>query len=196
MHLPTRRRGNDNPSLLDLLFTDEAMRISDISRHAPLGKSDHDIITFKFHSYMNFSKSKERFIYDRADFRAMRNQLIETNWSEKYLLSGQNKTVEESWRTIKSKLIDLRNQFVPKTKASNIPTWRDKGCVPISKSLQEAIQNKKTSHRHWMSSKTSSDAEDTRKAYTKARNKVKTFIDAESKKKLREGYCTEVQKQS
>ena len=70
-HLPTRRRGNDNPSLLDLLFTDEAMQISDISHHAPLGKSDHDIITFKFHSYLDFSKSKERFIYDRADFRAM-----------------------------------------------------------------------------------------------------------------------------
>ena len=135
MHLPTRRRGNDNPSLLDLLFTDEAMQISDISYHAPLGKSDDDIITFMFHSYLDFSKSKERSIYDRADFRAIRNQLIETNWSEKYLLSGKNKPVEDLWTTIKSKLIDLRNNFFPKTKASNIPTWRDKGCVPISKSL-------------------------------------------------------------
>ena len=52
MHLPTHRRGNDNPSLLDLLFTDEAMQISDVCHHAPLGKSDHDIIIFKFHSYL------------------------------------------------------------------------------------------------------------------------------------------------
>ena len=33
-----------------------------------------------------------------------------------------------------------------------------------------------TTHRHWMSSKTSSDDEDTRKVYTKARNKVKTLM--------------------
>ena len=41
---PTRRRGNDEPSLIDLLFTDEAMQVSDISYHAPRGKSDHSVI--------------------------------------------------------------------------------------------------------------------------------------------------------
>ena len=50
MEVPTRKRGNDEPSLLDLLFTNEALQISDISHHAPLGNSDHDVITSKFRS--------------------------------------------------------------------------------------------------------------------------------------------------
>ena len=83
----------------------------------------------------------------------MKNQLVEIRWKEEYLRSGQNKTGEKLWRTLKSKLVDLRNRFVPKTKASNIPKWREKGCVPVSKALQEAIRNKKATHYRWMSAK-------------------------------------------
>ena len=43
---PTRRRGSDNPSLIDLLFTNEALQVSDVEYHAPLGKSDHCIIFY------------------------------------------------------------------------------------------------------------------------------------------------------
>ena len=113
---------------------------------------------------------------DRADFGALKIQLVEIGWKEEYLRSGQNKTVEELWRTLKSNLVDLRNRFVPKTKASNIPKWRERGYVPVSKSLQEAIRNKKITHRRWMSAKTRSDAEDTHKVYAKTRNKVKTLM--------------------
>ena len=42
----TRRRGNDNQSLLDLIFTNEAMRVSDIQHHSPLGKSGHSVVSF------------------------------------------------------------------------------------------------------------------------------------------------------
>ena len=34
----SRRRGNDEPSLIDLIFTDEALQVSDVSHHAPLGR--------------------------------------------------------------------------------------------------------------------------------------------------------------
>ena len=33
--LPTRRRGNDEPSLIGLLLTGEIMQVSDITHHAP-----------------------------------------------------------------------------------------------------------------------------------------------------------------
>ena len=48
LQLPTRRRGNDEPSLIDILLTDEIMQVSDITHHAPLGKSGHSVITFMF----------------------------------------------------------------------------------------------------------------------------------------------------
>ena len=44
----SRRRGNDEPSLIDLIFTDELMHISNVCHPSPLGKSDHNVITFNF----------------------------------------------------------------------------------------------------------------------------------------------------
>ena len=75
MSLPARRRGNDQPSLLGLLFTNEAMQISDIYHHAPIGKSDHDVISFKFHAYIDFTKPNQRYVYNRADYEAMKKHL-------------------------------------------------------------------------------------------------------------------------
>ena len=40
---PTRSWSTDNPSLIDLVLTNEIMQVSDIEYHAPLGKSDHVI---------------------------------------------------------------------------------------------------------------------------------------------------------
>ena len=45
---PTRCRGNDDPSIIDLLFTNEEMQISNLEHHSPLGASDHSVITFDF----------------------------------------------------------------------------------------------------------------------------------------------------
>ena len=80
----SRRRGNDEPSLIDLVFTDVAMQVSDIEHHSPLGKSDHNVITFKFHCYLDCAKPKAKYVYGKADFDAMRRNLVDTNWEEQY----------------------------------------------------------------------------------------------------------------
>ena len=123
------------------------------------------------HTWTIWNQQRDLSLIERTG--AMTNELEEIRWKEEYLRSGQNKTVEELRRTLKPKLVDLRNRFVPKTKVSNKSKWRENGCVPISKSSQEAIRNKKT-HSHWVSAKTRSNAENAHKAFTKARNKVKT----------------------
>ena len=48
----TQMRGNDDPSTLDLIFTDEAIQVSNIFHHAPLGKSDHSVVILKFQCYL------------------------------------------------------------------------------------------------------------------------------------------------
>jgi len=85
---PTRRRGTDEPSLIDLVFTDEAMHVSDITHHAPLGKSDHSVIAFKFNCYLDYSKPKKRFIYEKANYEGMKNHLNSTNWITNIMQSG------------------------------------------------------------------------------------------------------------
>ena len=44
---PTRGRGTNDPSLLDILFTSNEENIESIELHAPLGKSDHSMIKVK-----------------------------------------------------------------------------------------------------------------------------------------------------
>ena len=88
MTKPTRRRGNDEPSLLDLLFTNEALQVSDIHHLAPLGKSDHDVITFKFNAYLDFTKPKKSYVFEKGDYIAMKARLRELNWKEVLLETG------------------------------------------------------------------------------------------------------------
>ena len=44
---PTRFRGNDEPSILDLVFTDEEGMIDNINHQSPLGMIDHEVLEFK-----------------------------------------------------------------------------------------------------------------------------------------------------
>ena len=178
----SRRRGNDKPSLIDLIFTDEEMQVSEVIHHAPLGKSDHDVITFKFNCYLDSSKPKDVFVYAKADFESMRRELTESDWEEIYLSDGGEKSVEDLWHTLKLKLLELRNKFVPKQKFSTKVSWKEIGGFPINEELQVAIRNKRTAHRHWMSKKNYDDAHIARLNYTKARNKV-TKLMRQSKRK-------------
>ena len=68
----TRKRVNDEPSRLDLIFTDEEIQISDVKYYSPLGKSDHNLIAFNFHCYLDYSKPKEKFQYAKGDYDGMR----------------------------------------------------------------------------------------------------------------------------
>ena len=159
----SRRRGKDEPSLIDLIFTDEALQVSDVLHHAPLGKSDHDVITFKFKCYLDYSKPKVSYSYEKADYESMRRELAISNWEEEYMVSGSNKNVEELWNILKSKLMDLRGKFV------NLK-------LPHNKQLQDAIRGKHTTHRQWMSARKRSDANDARLRYIRERNKVKSLL--------------------
>ena len=46
--LPTRCRGTDRPSTIDLALTNEEKPIGNLSHLAPLGKSDHCFLSFEF----------------------------------------------------------------------------------------------------------------------------------------------------
>ena len=141
------------------------MQVSDIENHAPLGKSDHCVITFKYHCY------------HKTDFNSLRRQLL-SNWTEKFMIQNQSKSVDGLWSPFKSEIHEIWNNFVPK-QLSGISSWKTKGSVLIHQVLRDAIRNKSKLHRRWISPKNVlnvSGAENVRQAYTKARNKVKTMI--------------------
>ena len=53
---PTRQRGTNTPSLLYLIISNEADMVSDIEYQSPLGKSDHSLLSFTYHCYLDNSK--------------------------------------------------------------------------------------------------------------------------------------------
>jgi hypothetical protein len=52
VNFPTRFRGDDEPSLLDLVFTNEEHMVDNIYSVAPLGKSDHVGVVWTYQCYM------------------------------------------------------------------------------------------------------------------------------------------------
>ena len=177
---PTRCRGKDKPSLIDLLFTDEEMNVSDIQQHSPLGKSDHSVIVFNYHCYLNYSKPKDSFSYSKGDYNSMRENMDESEWKKKFMENANSQNVEEM-SSLKNKLKEMVEQFIPKVTTTGKPSWSDKGVFPVSEKSLDAIREKKRSHRKWIAALKNGDAENERLLYCKARGKVKTVLRKEKR---------------
>ena len=81
---PTRARGNNKPSTIDLVFTNDNDIVESIEFSPPLGASDHCCIHTKIECYPVFDGSdKIVFKYDKADFTKMRETLA-INWEKNY----------------------------------------------------------------------------------------------------------------
>ena len=141
---PTRSWSTDNPSLIDSVLTNEVMQVSHIEFHAPLGKTDHCVITFKYHWITpNWKKDMSAI---KTDFNSMRRQLALSNWTEKFMTQNQSRSVEELWNSFKSEIGEILDKFVPK-QLSGIPSWKTKGSVTINQVLRSPIWNKSKLHR-------------------------------------------------
>ena len=163
------------PSLIDLILTNEELQVSDVIHQSPLGKSDHSVISFNYHCYLNYSKPKTCYQYHKTDFVGMINELETSEWKESFLQDASVELPEALWMNFKSKLIDLRNRFVPKREIKN-ETKNMKGSFPISKTLQIAIKEKHSIHRRWIRSRRRGSLSVTRETYNKARKKVKQMM--------------------
>ena len=178
----TRMRGNDEPSTLDLVFTDEVLQVSDLVHHAPLGKSDHSVVTFKYQCYIDYGKPKEKYIYTKADWNGMKNDSENDKWEQNFMELCEKISEEDQWQSIKLHINYLKDKYVPKSKVSGNPTWNEKGNIPVDKKLREAIRNKHAEHRHWIAKKKRGMGDSTRIAYTKARNKVTQLMRKATRK--------------
>ena len=169
---PTRSRGSDNPSTIDLILSNEQDQISKLKYSTPLGKSDHSVLTFVFHCYLDIKENSTKYMYERADYAAMNNYLNGIEWSKGFIATKNGKSVDNLWNEVKDMLLFLRDQYVPK-KTSGIPTWRKKGNMPIKVEIRNMIKEKKRLHRRWIRSKNEARREDLRKQYVNVRNKLK-----------------------
>ena len=66
------------------------MQVSDIEYHAPLRKSNHCVITFKYHCYLDYSQP-EKDVYHKTDFNSMRRPLVLYSCTEKSMIQNHGK---------------------------------------------------------------------------------------------------------
>ena len=108
---PTRGRGTDQPSLLDLLFTSNEDSIENIEMYAPLGKSDHSLIKFLYRSFPE--KIPEKFVcnYAKADFELMKRKL-DINWE--MFFQGYTDDINKLWERFVEKYNEADRECIPK----------------------------------------------------------------------------------
>ena len=83
----TRCRIDQEPSLLDLIFTNEESMVDNLEFNAPLGKSDHVSILWTFYSYTDVKTGEnlsDKRSWYKADFKAINEQFASVEWERKF----------------------------------------------------------------------------------------------------------------
>ena len=79
----TRWRNSQTPSRLDWVFTNEEFLVDDLSILAPLGKSDHAVLSFSFVSKteLRYPTSNKRWNFKRLNVLALQDYLQQVDWN-------------------------------------------------------------------------------------------------------------------
>ena len=87
-NLPTRFRGDDEPSTIDLIFTNEENMVSDLEYTSPVGKSDHCVLLFRFncHTIIKHEKKTKR-LYKQANYGQIIHDINSINWMSMTLMT-------------------------------------------------------------------------------------------------------------
>ena len=150
------------------------MQVSNLSHLSPLGKSDHDVLVFDYHGYLDHTKPREQFMYTKGDFSSMRDDPTNAAWREEFLRSANTLTLRELWDRLKAKVHELRGRYIPKSKVS-LRSWK-KGSFPLDDKTRDAIRIKDKKHRLWMTTRDTVEWQKAKDEYTKARNKANSLL--------------------
>ena len=135
----TRQRGSDNPSNLDLIFSNEEDMISDIKIEAPLGRSDHSIIYFNFNSMTETSPPQFKTVYQKGDYEKLKNILSKHDWEN---LKQQSNDIDKQWDVFKNIFLDAENQCVPRKLTYVNGKLSKKFSIPLDKKTLAKIKKK------------------------------------------------------
>ena len=110
---PTHFRGDQNPNILDLIFTNEENVFENIEVDAPVGKSHHAVLTFQINCYCeNIQYEKEILLLNKGRYGDLNNELANIDWDQKLM----DKNVEQQWGTFEDIIVDCITKHVPKRK--------------------------------------------------------------------------------
>ena len=168
---PTRGRGNDTPSTLDLLLTRGDDIVEDLTIESPLGKSDHAVIRAKLVcNFQGMPITKTRFQYDKADFNKMKD-LLTLDWKSVLEEDFNTGNVDNMWVIFRNKITEAIDTCVPKrTVTINGKNSNKRG----NKLDRKALSKIKRKNRLWDNYCKTSDGQ-VYLEYCKVRNQVRSL---------------------
>ena len=166
---PTRVRGNDQPSTLDLIFTNEENMIDKLCLEAPLGKSDHSIIKFNFIAEKAHEAPKIQTLFHKGDYKALSEEL-NINWEEE--LNKHPGRVEDQWNIFKDKFDEAVKNHIPKKIMLINGKPAKKFTIPLS---QENLRKIKQKNKLWSKKRKNLADEEQKLNYNRIRNQIRTL---------------------
>lgn len=109
---PTRKRGQDEPSTLDLIFTNEENMVKDLEYLPPLGRSDHSVIKFNIPCARDIREPKIIVKYEKGNYKEMNEELGQINWEEEFKQYPND--VNRQWTVFSTKFHELEKKYVPR----------------------------------------------------------------------------------
>jgi len=139
-HDPTRARGTQTPSLLDLVISNEDF-IDYVYTMSPLGKSDHSVLKFSCDICMANSCNVSKLNFNKGNYSGLREYCASNN----DMCDLSNCDVSEAWSSIREVLDFGMKKFIPAVMNNN---WRRKESWrhPINNGVRQLICKK---HRLW-----------------------------------------------
>lgn len=143
---PTRYRDGQHPSILDLILTNEELMINDIEYMAPIGKSDHIALFFKYTCYVDDKpvNTEPKYQYHKGDYVKLKDNIDNVHWNETTEMD-----IEQHWDFFTSNIISAMDHHIPKSK----PGMKRKKKWVTGKAAT-AIQDKKKAWKKYTYCKT------------------------------------------
>ena len=161
--VPTRGRGTNEPSLLDLFFTSNPDSVDNIEICAPLGKSDHSLIKVCYRCQPMPIPPKIVRDYEKADFAKMAS-MLNINWEDTF--KDCNEDINAMWEIFMERYNAAEEMCVPK----KVLKTRKKGLNALLD--RKALATRKKKYRLWKRYLTTKDGE-IYKEYCRCRNQVR-----------------------
>ena len=106
---PTRYRHGQEPSILDLILTNEEGLVKNVKYLPGLWKSDHICLRFQVICYPDLIKPQPRLLLNRGNYQKMRDGLRSVKWDEEMA----NLTTQEAWECLDSHLKRWVDECIP-----------------------------------------------------------------------------------
>ena len=169
---PTRARGSNKPSLIDLILTNEKNMVSEIEYLSPIAASDHNLLKFDYNCYISHSNNtKTKYFYDKSDFTSMKT-LFNIDWNKLFEASRCLDDSDKQFNLLQKIYNDAVSNHVPRKSVSTCNFSSKSKGIPVDRSIRNHIRKK---HRLWQRYMETKDPTKYQN-YKKQRNKVKGLI--------------------